>query len=114
VAVPHLGYKLLSSPDKLLAHEIKFDLNTKILGKKIYSHEVISSTMDEAFGLGVKGAADGTVVCAESQSKGRGRLGRHWVSPSGKGIYMSVILRPQINPAEVPKLTLLSAVAVAE
>ena len=114
VAVPHLGYKLVSTPDKLIAHEIKFGLHTKVLGRKIYCHESIPSTMDEAFGLGVKGAEEGTVVCTETQTKGRGRLGRHWVSPVGKGIYMSAILRPRLNPTEVPKLTLLSAVAVAE
>lgn len=114
VAVPHLGYRLMSCPDKLIPYEIKFDLKTKVLGRKIYSHDLLASTMDEAFGLGVKGAEEGAVVCAESQTKGRGRLGRHWVSPSGKGIYMSVILRPRLIPSEVPKLTLLSAVAVAE
>jgi BirA family biotin operon repressor/biotin-[acetyl-CoA-carboxylase] ligase len=114
VAVPHLGYQLVSSPDKLLPREIKFGLGTHILGKKIFSHEVIPSTMNEAFELGLKGAEEGTLVCAESQTKGRGRLGRSWVSPKGKGIYMSVILRPQMNLSEVPKLTLLTAVAVAE
>src|SRR3989338_5397995 len=114
VAVPHLGYRLVSYPDKLLAREIKFGLGTHILGKKIFSREAISSTMDEAFELGVKGTEEGTLVCAESQTKGRGRMGRSWVSPKGKGIYMSVILRPQLSPNEIPKLTLLTAVAVAE
>jgi len=114
VAVPHLGYRLVSSPDKLLVREIAFGLGTQVLGKKIFAHEDISSTMDEAFALGMKGAEEGTLVCAEHQTKGRGRLGRSWVSPKGKGIYMSVILRPQLNPQEVPKLTLLTAVTVAE
>jgi len=70
--------------------------------------------MDIAFQLGVEGAEEGTVVCAESQSKGKGRLGRNWASPKGKGIYMSVILRPLVAPADAAKLTLLSAVATCE
>lgn len=114
VAVPHLGYRLMSCPDKLLPSEIQSGLQTKILGKDIKYYDSIASTMDVAFQLGVEGAAEGTVVCAESQSKGKGRLGRSWTSPKGKGIYMSVILRPSLAPADAAKLTLLSAVAACE
>ncbi len=114
VAVPHLGYKLESSPDKPFSHEIKHNLHTKILGKKIFYFDTVFSTMDEAFRLGMEGAEEGTVICAESQTKGRGRLGRSWSSPKGKGIYMSVILRPRLSPTEVSQLTLLAAVAAAE
>lgn len=113
-AVPHLGYKLIALPDKLLAHEVQFDLKTKIIGCKVFYHESLSSTMDEAFKLGMEGAPEGTVVCAEMQTKGRGRLGRSWVSPKYKGIYCSIILRPKLSPSDLAKLTLLSAVAVAE
>lgn len=113
-AVPHLGYQLVSIPDKLLAHEIQFDLKTKIFGCRVVYHETLSSTMDEAFKLGMEGAPEGTVVCAETQTKGRGRLGRNWASPKHKGIYLSIILRPKLSPTELAKLTLLSAVAVAE
>ncbi len=114
IAVPHLGYSLVASPDKLFPFEIKFDLGTKIFGQKIVYYETVHSTMDEAFELGVEGAPEGTVVCAEGQTKGRGRLGRSWASPKGKGIYMSIILRPQLSPSEVARLTLLCAVAVSE
>ena len=114
VAVPHLGYRLVSSPDKLIPREIQFDLLAKILGKKIISYESVNSTMDIAFRLGFEGAEEGTVVCAEAQAKGRGRLGRNWTSPKGKGIYFSVILRPRLSPSEVAQLTLLAAVAVSE
>ena len=114
IAVPHLGYRLMSSPDKLLPAEIQSGLETKILGKEIKYFESIGSTMDVAFQSGVEGACEGFVVCAESQTKGKGRLGRHWVSPKGKGIYMSVILRPKLMPSDVARLTLLSAVAVCE
>ena len=114
VAVPHLGYKLVSVPDKLFVHEIQFGLGTQILGKKIIYYETVDSTMDVAFRLGSEGAAEGTVVIAEGQTKGRGRRGRTWLSPKGKGIYFSIILRPELMPNEIARLTLLSAVAVAQ
>lgn len=114
VAVPHLGYRLASCPDKLLPAEIQSGLETKILGRDIRHFESVGSTMDAAFRLGVEGAREGTVVCAECQTKGKGRLGRGWASPKGKGIYMSVIFRPRLAPAHAAQLTLLSAVAVCE
>ena len=114
VAVPHLGYQLINVPDKLLAHEIQFHLDTKIFGGRVIHHDTVGSTMDEAFRLGMEGAPEGTVVCAEEQTKGRGRLGRSWISLKGKGIYLSIILRPKFSPTDVAKITLLCAVAVAE
>lgn len=114
VAVPHLGYKLVSCPDKLLPREIQFGLSTQILGKKIICYDSLSSTMDVAFQLGMQEAKEGTVVVSESQTKGRGRLGRSWVSPKGKGVYMSIILRPDLFPSSVAQLTLLSAIALCE
>ncbi len=114
VAIPHLGYRLLSVPDKLLSWEIDFELGTKIIGREIVCRGVVSSTMDEALQLAIQGVKEGMVVCAEGQTKGRGRLGRNWVSPKGKGIYLSIILRPAVSPQEVSRLTLLSAVAVCE
>lgn len=113
-AVPHLGYRILSSPDKLLPWEIKFGLGTAVIGQNIVYSETVGSTMDEAFQLGIDGAPEGTVVCAETQTKGRGRLGRTWISPSGKGVYVSVILRPQLALPEVSQLTLVCAVALCE
>ncbi len=114
VAVPHLGYRLAGSADKLFPHEIQYELKTALFGKRIVYHETIASTMDEAFQLALEGASEGTVVCAEAQTKGRGRLGRLWDSPKGKGIYISVILRPKLSLLQVTRLTLLSAVAAAE
>jgi BirA family biotin operon repressor/biotin-[acetyl-CoA-carboxylase] ligase len=114
VAVPHRGYELVSCPDRLFPHEIQFGLKTKIFGKEIVAYESIGSTMDEAFRLGFEGAAEGTVVCAETQTKGRGRLGRNWTSPKGKGLYFSLILRPSLPPTDVARVTLLAAVAVSE
>ncbi len=114
IAVPHLGYQLASSPDKLFPEEIKFKLGTKFIGKSVQYFDTLDSTMDEAFRLGMAGAEEGTVICAEGQHKGRGRLGRNWASPKGKGVYVSVLLRPKLQPVMVPQLTLLCAVAVAE
>ncbi len=114
VAVPHIGYKLISSPDRIFASEIASRLNTKSIGRKIYYYDSVSSTMDTALKLGIEGACEGTVVLAESQVKGRGRLGRIWVSHKYKGIYLSLILRPKILPNETAILTLLSAVSICE
>lgn len=113
-AVPHLGYKLLSSPDRLLPYEISSHLDTKFIGKKIYYYENVASTMEAATDLGIKRAPEGTIVVAEAQTKGKGRLGRIWFSPKYKGIYFSLVLRPNIMPNQAPVVTLLAAVAVCE
>ena len=114
VAVPHLGYRLESSPDRLFPFEISRQLNTKFIAEKIHYFEYLDSTMNLAMQLGMKLAPNGTLVLAESQTKGRGRLGRSWFSPKYKGIYLSLILRPQIGPAVSPVLTLLAAVSICE
>jgi BirA family biotin operon repressor/biotin-[acetyl-CoA-carboxylase] ligase len=114
VAVPHLGYRLISSPDRLFSSEISRHLNTKFIGKKIYYFDAVSSTMDVAMELGMKGSAEGTLVLAEHQTKGRGRLARCWSSPKYKGIYLSLILKPDILPNATPVLTLLCAVSISE
>ncbi len=113
-ATPHLGYTLKSIPDKLLAHEIQDQLQTKFVGKNFVWHDSLESTMSLAFKLGLEGAQEGTVVCAEGQTKGKGRLGRVWNSPKRKGIYLSIILRPSLSLQDVSKLTLLTAVALCE
>jgi BirA family biotin operon repressor/biotin-[acetyl-CoA-carboxylase] ligase len=114
VAVPHLGYRLEGSPDRLFPSEISSRLNTKFTGRKIYYFDTLPSTIDVAIDLGIKGAPEGTLVLAESQTKGRGRLGREWFSPKYKGIYMSLILRPDILPAQASIFTLLAGVSVCE
>ncbi|MBN1914073.1 MAG: biotin--[acetyl-CoA-carboxylase] ligase [Candidatus Omnitrophica bacterium] len=114
VAVPHLGYQLLSVPDRLFPSEISCHLNTKAIAKKIHYFDSLSSTMDYAWQLGMKGEPEGSLVIAESQTKGRGRLGRSWLSPKYKGLYFSLLLRPEILPSQAPLLTLLAAVSVCE
>jgi len=113
-AVPHLGYQLVTCPDRILSYAVQSGLNTKIIGKKIIVLETVTSTMDEAFRLGMDGCPEGTVVCAEAQSKGRGRLGRSWISPKARGLYFSFVLRPNLPLNQLAQLTLMSAVAVAE
>ena len=100
------GYRLLSCPDLLLPYEFP-DLE----GRIHYFRE-IGSTMDAARELARKGAAEGTIVIAETQTRGRGRLGREWLSPQG-GIYLTLILRPRISPAYAPRINLMVSIAVA-
>lgn len=114
VAVPHLGYRLLAIPDRLFPSEISENLKTKFIGRKIFYYDTIASTMDRAIDLGMGNAPQGTIVIAETQTKGRGRLRRSWVSPRYKGIYFSLILKPKISPNQAPILTLLAAVSVCE
>ncbi len=113
-AQPHHGYRLVSIPDRLIPEEIRFDLNTRWMGQKIVSYEETGSTNDVAAKLAAQGMPEGTVIFAESQSKGRGRLGRSWISPKGKSILTSVIFRPKLLPSQASQITLMSAVAVAK
>ncbi len=114
VAVPHLGYRLEASPDRLYPAEISWQLQTRSFGKTVHYYDELASTMDTAEELALSGAAEGTLVVAEAQTRGRGRMGRDWVSPKYQGIYCSLILRPRIAPAATPVLTLLAGVSVVE
>lgn len=113
-ASPHLGYRLIGSPDSLIPDEIKWKLKTKVFGKEIISYKKVDSTNDVAYSLAEKGIKEGLVILADEQVSGKGRLGRSWSSPPKGGIYMSCVLRPDIIPAEIPRITLLAAVAVAK
>jgi len=112
-ALPSRGYRLISSPDTLGAEEISAQLNTALMGKRLINLATTASTNSEAFRLAEEGADEGTVVTADEQSRGKGRLGRIWSSPPGVNLYCSIVLRPRIKPFEAPQLTFLSAVAVA-
>jgi len=114
VAVPHLGYRMESWPDRLLPFEVEEGLNTKLIGRKIHYYQRCSSTMDVALRLVPDNPVEGTLILAETQTRGRGRFGRHWVSSKYKGLYFSLMLKPGIPPSETAALTLLSAVAVCE
>lgn len=113
-ALPHLGYRLETVPDRLIPAEIGWKLKTKLIGRKILSYNKVDSTNTVAYELAEKGLPEGTVIFAEEQARGKGRQGRPWHSPFGGGIYMSCVLRPDMEPTEIPKITLVAAVAVAK
>ena len=100
------GYRLISSPDVLLPYEFPN------LEQRMHHFLEVDSTMDVARELAKKGAEEGTIVIAEAQIHGRGRLSREWLSPKG-GIYFTLILRPKISPAYAPRINLMASVAVA-
>ncbi|GAA0480938.1 biotin--[acetyl-CoA-carboxylase] ligase [Salinibacillus aidingensis] len=110
--VSRKGYRIVSFPDKMSINTIQWDLHTKWLGQEMYYKNQVDSTQTIAHQLAREGADHGTVVVADEQLKGRGRLHRPWDSQKGKGIWMSLILRPDIEPQRAPQLTLASAVSI--
>ncbi|MGB7970254.1 MAG: biotin--[acetyl-CoA-carboxylase] ligase [Methanobacterium sp.] len=108
-----LGYRLIKTPNLLLPYEVKKGLKTKFMGKDIHYFKEVDSTNDVAKYLAQNGAEEGTVVVAEIQNRGKGRRGKTWISPPG-GVWMSIILRPDIPTSKAPQLTLVTGVAVAE
>ncbi len=101
--------------DDFSAAGIRSGLNTKVFGKTdLYFYDEIGSTNDRAMELAERHSPEGTIVIADSQSRGKGQMGRTWHSPRGTGIYLSMILRPAVPPRDALKITLLCAVAAAE
>ena len=113
-AVRRNGYRLIKKPGKLSESEIRFGLKTEVLGKQLYYRDVLPSTQKTAHELANDGAPEGTLVVADKQTAGRGRMSRVWHSQEGNGIWMSLILRPDVPLQKTPQLTLLSAVAVVQ
>lgn len=111
-AVSRKGYRLVFAPDKLEEGDVLKELQTKSFGRHLNLMEVTSSTQEAARLLAEEGAPEGTLVIAEEQTGGRGRQGKRWYSPARKGIWMSLLLRPQRPLSFAPQLTLLTAVAV--
>lgn len=109
----HIGYKLVAAPDRMLPQEIRPRLKTRFLGKIIHYFDVVPSTNDVALQLAANGAAEGTAVVAESQTKGRGRFGRSWFSPPGRNLILSLVLRPSLTPGRASQLGIMTAVSVA-
>ena len=110
---PRLGYRFVAVPDLLLPLEIGAHLKTQVLGKKIYHWREVDSTNRVARELAAEGEAEGAVMLAESQTVGRGRLGRAWSSPVG-GVWLSLLLRPNLVPYKAQLITLMAAVAAVE
>lgn len=111
-SVTNRGYRLVSAPDLLLQSEVQRGLNTGFIGKQMYYFSEIDSTNHKAREL-APGCPDGTLIIAERQSEGRGRMGKEWYSPHG-GIWLSIILKPDISPEHIYRLTLVAGVSVAE
>lgn len=114
-SAPNRGYRLRSLPDTMSADEVLIHCPAKLAAKISYHHrEETTSTNQDAHILATDGAPEYTLVVAESQSAGRGRRGREWLSPAGSGIYATILLRPPFPPEDAPLLTLLAAVVTAE
>jgi len=112
-ASPHRGYRLLSAPDVLHADDLISRLGkTKVIGRDIRVFQETTSTNDVIEKLARDGVKEGVVVFAESQTRGRGRLGRKWMSPAKRGLWFSVLLRPDLRPQETTRLNVASATAL--
>lgn len=113
-SIPKKGYRLLNVPDILDGVVIRHGMQTQILGNQVEVHRCIDSTNTRAKELALEGAPEGFLIIAEEQTIGKGRLGRHWVSPPGVGIWMSLVLRPKLYPSDAPKITLIAALSMVE
>src|SRR5690349_24567868 len=112
-ASPHQGYRLVSVPDVLHADDLLSRLpGAAVIGRDIRVFEETTSTNDVVEKLARDGVKEGVVVFAEAQSKGRGRLGRRWLSPPRQGLWFSVLLRPSLHPQAATQLTVASATAL--
>lgn len=108
------GYKLMAAPDLMTEAEIKSLMHTDWVAKEVLYFDTIDSTNTKAQELAEKGYPSGTLVVADKQDSGKGRRGRSWVSPSGTGIFMTLMIKPDINPNNASMLTLVAALAVAK
>lgn len=108
------GYKLMTAPDLMTEAEIKSLMHTEWVAKEVLYFDTIDSTNTKAQELAEKGYPSGTLVVADKQESGKGRRGRSWVSPSGTGIFMTLMIKPDINPNNASMLTLVAALAVAK
>lgn len=112
-AMPDGAVRLVSAPDRLIADDLSGRLHDVALARQILVFEETDSTNDVACQLGRQGAPEGVVVFAEQQRRGRGRLGRQWVSTVREGLWFSILLRPGSAPEEWMRLTTWAAVSVA-
>ena len=108
------GYRLMAAPDLMTEAEIKSLMHTEWAAKEVLYFDTIDSTNTKAQELAEKGYPSGTLVVADKQESGKGRRGRSWVSPSGTGIFMTLMIKPDINPNNASMLTLVAALAVAK
>lgn len=110
-AAQNKGYHLIAAPDVMTEAELESLKNTQWAGCEIYCFDSIDSTNTKAKELAEAGHPSGTLVVADQQTLGRGRRGRSWESPAGTGIFMTLMLKPDINPNNASMLTLVAAMA---
>lgn len=108
------GYKLIRTPDRIIAEEVKLGLDTHQIGSEILVFSVVDSTNTRAKELARQGYPTGTVIVAEEQNGGKGRRGRNWYSPPGTGLWFSIIVRPDITPDRAPFLTIIASLALVK
>lgn len=113
-SVQNKGYHITEAPDVMTEEELQSCRKTKWAGQEIAYFDEIDSTNIKAKELAEQGYPNGTLVVADQQVSGRGRRGRSWESPSGTGIFMTLMLKPEINPNNASMLTLVAALAVAK
>ena len=101
-------------PESIQPPMVLLGLKAKQFGHELYSYKTIGSTNETAKRLAESGSSEGTVVTAENQTRGKGRLGRSWYSPAGKGLYFSVILYPKIDVVKMPALSQVAALSVSK
>ncbi|RKQ16147.1 biotin--[acetyl-CoA-carboxylase] ligase [Ureibacillus endophyticus] len=106
------GYVLKGKPDKVDPARITSFLTTQRFGRNIQYLDEVTSTQSVAHELAREGVHDGTVVIAETQTMGKGRMARPWESTKGKGVWMTVVIRPDVPPSQAPQFTLVAAVAI--
>ena len=108
---PRTGYYLENVPDLLTPDMLKARLKGSLFGKHIHHYLKLDSTNRVAMELGYANEAEGAVVLAEEQTAGRGRMGRAWYSERGTGIYVTLLLRPEISPVQAPLLTMMAGLS---
>ncbi|MCT4509023.1 MAG: biotin--[acetyl-CoA-carboxylase] ligase [Tepidibacter sp.] len=112
-SITRKGHKIIECPDLLSESIVKHDLNTKFIGKEVIHFDTTESTNDYAKKVAVE-SIDGTIVVSEDQTKGRGRRGRQWHSIKGEGIWLSIILKPDIYPHKAPFITQIAGASIVK
>lgn len=112
-AVSNKGYRIVEYPDIITKEEIESQLQDGLAVKKVVYYDETDSTNTRAKLAAEAGEESGTLFVTECQTGGKGRRGRSWISPAGSGIWMSLLLRPDIKPYDASMLTIVVAMATA-
>ena len=113
-AVPNRGYRIAGEPDLITAEAVESRLDTVWAGHPVIYLAEVASTNQYAKKISEEGAGQGTLVIADFQNQGKGRLGRTWTTPAGTAVAMSLVLRPRLSPLRIPMVTLVMGLAVTK